>query len=79
MAKKGTGAHDLRLWRRHLDPWEQLASLFVFFFLADRQTDMQRLIVQSESKIEVGTVEKHHRYTHTHTHDVMDWDGGGEN
>lgn len=38
---------------------------------------MQRSIVQSESKIEVGTVEKHH--THTHTHDVMDWDGGGEN
>lgn len=36
---------------------------------------MQRLIVQSESKIDVGTVEKHH----THTHDVMDWDGGGEN
>lgn len=75
MAKKGTGAHELRLWRRHLDPWEQLASLFVFFFLADRQTDMQRLILQSESKSEVGTVEKHHRYTH----DVMDGDGGDEN
>lgn len=39
------------------------------------QTDMQRLILQSESKSEVGTVEKHHRYTH----DVMDGDGGGEN
>lgn len=36
---------------------------------------MQRLILQSESKSEVGTVEKHHRYTH----DVMDGDGGGEN
>lgn len=42
---------------------------------------MQRSILQSESKMEVGTVEKHHRYTHTHTHthDVMDGDGGGEN
>lgn len=38
---------------------------------------MQRLILQSESKMEVGTVEKHH--TQTHTHDVMDGDGGGEN
>lgn len=38
---------------------------------------MQRLILQSESKNEVGTVEKHH--THPDTHDVMDWDGGGEN
>lgn len=36
---------------------------------------MQRLMVQSESKMEVGTVEKHHR----DTHDVMDGDGGGEN
>lgn len=41
VAKKGTGAHELRLWRRHLDPWEQLASLFVFsFFLADRHAEI---------------------------------------